>query len=140
MKFWLLLPIFLIGLVAPAESPVPVGPPVETVFSGPADLFEPVWEIMNQQHGRMSNGCVGCHIQPDDTGFGPWFGDTKEDVLATLETGIAPDGTMLNLVPVDMGRNGELANYLVNGIMPIGGQHWADDQIAILFDWLITYE
>jgi len=43
------------------------------------DLFEPVYATMTQESGGDSPGCRGCHIAPRPE-FGPWFGDTQEEV------------------------------------------------------------
>ncbi len=55
------------------------------------DLFDPVWATMTQQWGGDSPGCRGCHIAPRPT-WGPWFGDTEDDVLRYFLEG---DGTQL---------------------------------------------
>lgn len=104
----------------------------------PPDLFEPVWQIMNQ--APREGGCVGCHLRQQAAGFGPWFGPDKETVLNTLETGITPDGRTLFRIPVAGGSKGRLASYLRSGFMPRGGRRWVQEELDLLYEWLAIYK
>jgi hypothetical protein len=134
MKTRLLL-LTLVGIVLAGVNLfglTPVATPIR-----PLNPFDPVFAIMNRRPAQM--GCVGCHIGPSP-GLGPWFGPDKDTVLATLETGVTPDGEELSQIPVQGGRAGRLADFLREGVMPLGGQPWNDDQLAILDRWLMQYE
>lgn len=91
--------------------------------------FAAVFDIMTTDAGPASNGCRGCHVGPAEA-LGPWWGDTAEDVLATLEAGTLLIG----------GRMSFLAFRLENCEMPLGGLCWDDSQLEILRAWLILYE
>lgn len=139
MRVRLIAPALLVGLVTAHEMLVPAPAKPVQARTECGDPFDPVWDIMTQDRGSDSMGCRGCHIGPQP-GFGPWFGDTKEDVRATFETGINPDGDDLGVIPVDGGRDGQLGQFLHNNIMPLFGTYWGDDELALLDAWLITYE
>jgi hypothetical protein len=144
MKIGNVIPVVLPALVAflaialfdPAGGAArPPAPPI--VIQG--DLFDPVFAIMNDGRGPDSLGCRGCHIGPQP-GFGPWWGDDRDTVLATLESGVTPDGQVLDPPPLDGGRKGILGRFVHQGTMPLGGMQWDDDSLAILDKWLQTYE
>ena len=116
-------------------------------FSGAADaqddLFDPVWATMTQDHGGDSPGCRGCHIAPRPM-FGPWFGDTEEDVLGYF---LAGPGRVF----VAGCRESRLAQALglvegVPPVMPFGapddGRFWIDcpdeglTELTDLGNWL----
>jgi hypothetical protein len=111
------------------------------------DPFAAVWATMTQQQGGDRPGCRGCHIGPHPQ-FGPWFGDTEEDVLNYFLSG---DGMML----VSGGRDSTLASALglVDGVppymprfAPIDGRFWVDDpdqgltELTDLGNWLDTID
>src|SRR5262249_13945247 len=102
------------------------------------DLFEPVWQIMNQV--PPNGGCVGCHLRDSKIGQSPWFGPDKATVLRTLETGITPDGQSLSRIPVEGGSQGRLANFLSTGFMPRGGRRWTQEELDVLYQWLAHYK
>ncbi len=104
----------------------------------PPDLFEPVWQIMNQP--PADGGCVGCHLRAGPIGQGPWFGPDKATVLNTLVTGITPDGVTLDPIPVAGGSQGRLAEFLRSGRMPRGGRQWTKDELAVLYQWLALFK
>jgi len=129
--------ILFVMFVAAYTLIAPVAAPSRTLGCGP-DLFGPVWDIMNRIPENM--GCVGCHIA-DEPSFGPWFGFDRDSVYTTLVTGVDPNGDLVFDPPlVDGGRSGTLAINLHNGFMPLRGQPWGDQELAILDDWLITFE
>jgi hypothetical protein len=126
------LPVFVVPLFA---------------FAGAAhaqdDPFDPVWATMTQEHGGDSPGCRGCHIAPRPM-FGPWFGDTEEEVLSYFLEG---NGMVL----VAGCRESRLAQALglVEGYppsMPFGapedGRFWIDcpdqglTELTDLGNWL----
>jgi len=61
-------------------------------------------------------------------------------VFTTLTTGITPDGKPLSRIPVQGGTQGRFANCLSTGFMPRGGRHWDDDELNILYEWLLQYK
>jgi hypothetical protein len=146
MKFRaVILVLFLVtGVVSSYASSAPPSTfegvaPISPTPLGGGDLFDPVFAIMNKDASGYSPGCRGCHIGPGP-GIGPWFGDNKNDVLLSLETGVSPDGIAFADPPVERGRAGLLADYLHGGRMPRGGDRWNEKRLAILDEWLITYE
>jgi len=114
-----------------------VPPPTSGAFAQ-GQLFDPVYAVMDG--APLDMGCRGCHIAKQRTGFAPWWGNDRDTVLATLESGITPDGEVLDPPPVDGGRSGILGQYLHYGYMPLAGEAWTQDQLDILDAWLITYE
>lgn len=156
MKLRALLPILLTYLIAgvllgptpgptPAQTPRPVSSisvsgtvsPVTSPITPVPNPFDPVWEIMNRD--RQNKGCVNCHIAPDPR-IGFWFGADKESVLFTLLTGINPNGDVLDTIPVEGGRFSLLGQWLHQGVMPLGGQQWDENDLLILDRWLILFE
>jgi|SRR6516225_1454440 hypothetical protein len=129
--------ILFVALVAACPLLAPVAAPSRTFGPGP-DLFGPVWDVMNRMPNKM--GCVGCHIA-DRPAFGPWFGYDQDSVYTTLVTGVDPDGNVIfDPPPVDGGRSGTLGIFLHEGYMPLGGQRWGEKELALLDEWLITFE
>src|SRR5262245_30885624 len=99
--------------------------------------FDPVWAVMNR--APADNGCVGCHIAPQPVrGF--WFGETREEVLETLETGVNPNGDVLQIIPVEGGRMSLLGLWLHAGVMPRNGTRWGEADLLWLDSWLMLYE
>jgi hypothetical protein len=107
------------------------------------DPFDPVFATMTQPAGGDSPGCRGCHIGPAPA-FGPWFGDTQDDVLNYFMNG---DGMIL----VSQGRLSVLAGALglIDGFppyMPRDGRFWVDDpcqgltELTDLGNWLDTID
>lgn len=99
-------------------------------YETPADPFDAVFAIMTQDAGPGSPGCRGCHIGPQESPPAPWWGDTQQDVRASIEA----SGLVVG------GRMSYLAFRLEGGGMPLGGRQWSGDEISILNNWLITYE
>jgi len=110
------------------------------------DLFDPVWATMTQESGGSSPGCRGCHIAPQPS-FGPWFGDTREDVLSYFVNGPGSQ-----LVMGCRQSNLAAALGLIDGIppfmprdAPLDGRFWRDDPVAGLTEltdlgnWLDTF-
>ncbi len=92
--------------------------------------FDDVFAIMTQDHELDSPGCRGCHVGPDEAPPAPWWGDTQEDVLASIEA----SGLVIG------GRMSFLAYRLQQGEMPLFGRPWTPDELNILDTWLVTYE
>jgi hypothetical protein len=137
MRLSVVVSILFVILVAAYPLLAPVAAPSRTFGPGP-DLFGPVWDIMNRIPEKM--GCVGCHIA-DQPAFGPWFGCDRDSVYNTLVTGVNPDGDLVFDPPlVDGGRSGTLGTNLHDGFMPLLGQPWGEKELAILDEWLITFE
>lgn len=139
MKIRLALPFVLTGLVAAYPFLAPVAGPPQPIEAVPYDDFAPVFAIMNQQHDFQTMGCRGCHIG-EAPAVGPWWGNDQDTVLQTLETGVNPDGRMLDPIPVVDGRNGLLGFYLHRGIMPVQGALWTTRELFSLDLWLKKYE
>jgi hypothetical protein len=112
------------------------------------NLFDPVYATMTQERGGDSPGCRGCHIAPQPE-FGPWFGDTEEDVLNYFLN--TTQGRQL----VSGARQSRLARALglVDGIAPymprdapLDGRFWVDDpdqgltELTDLGNWLDTID
>jgi hypothetical protein len=110
--------------------------PLEVRAQG--DSFDAVWAVMFNP--RIQMGCGGCHINPA-RGQGSWWGFDRDSVLASLESGVSPDGLRFTSTPyVTGGRNGLLASVLTSGRMPQDGARWQADQLAALNTWLYQYE
>jgi hypothetical protein len=137
MRLSVVVSILLVGLVVAYPPLAPVVAPSRAFGRGP-DLFAPVWDIMNRPPEMM--GCVGCHIA-DRPARGPWFGNDQDSVYTSLVTGVNPDGNVIfDPPPVTGGRSGTLGVNLHEGFMPLGGQRWGETELAILDEWLITFE
>lgn len=139
MSVRITVPVLVVAIFVVFGMIIPTRATSRTVRTECENPFDPVWAIMTQDRGADSMGCRGCHIGPQPR-LRPWFGDTEEDVLATLETGISPDGTNVGFVPVEGGRFGSLGSVLHSCFMPFNGTCWGDDELALLDAWLINYE
>ena len=94
--------------------------------------FDAVFAIMTQPRGPDSTGCRGCHLTEDPAdAIGPYFGNTQCEVEYTLIT--FGDGEL-----IIGGRQSVLAEFLREGLMPLGGTPWSDDQLEALYLWLDT--
>src|SRR5262245_11973501 len=87
--------------------------------------FDAVFAIMTQDAGPDSPGCRGCHVGPQESPPAPWWGDTQQDVLASIEA----SGLVIG------GRMSYLGYRLQQGEMPLGGRPWNSDEIDILNSW-----
>ena len=103
---------------------------VGTTARAQENPFDAVFAIMTQQRGRDSQGCRGCHIVEDPSmAIGPYFGNTQDEVENTLIT--YGDGIL-----IEGGRDSELAIFLREGFMPLGGTQWCDAELELLYAWL----
>jgi len=112
------------------------------------NLFDPIWATMTQQEGGDSPGCRGCHIaaQPE---FGPWFGDTEEDVLNyflnTAQGRHYVSGGRQSILARALGLVDGVYPYMPRGA-PIDGRFWVDDpdqgltELTDLGNWLDTID
>ena len=122
-----------------------VGAPVSAQCDNP---FDPVWATMTQDAGGDSPGCRGCHVGPQPA-FGPWFGDTEDDVLNFFLTSSRGRAMVMG------GRTSRIAEALglVDGVSPymprdapLDGRFWVDDpdqglsELTDLGNWLDTID
>lgn len=97
-------------------------------FAEPTDPFDPVWNTMTQVEGGDSPGCRGCHIAPEP-GFGPWFGDTRDDVLAYFISGPGASlvaGCRQSLLAASLGLVDGQPPFMPRDA-PFDGRFWVDD-------------
>jgi|SRR6516225_7891148 len=144
MKFRWVVPLLLVAIAQAGSYLLSAPPstfdspaPVDATPIGRSHAFDPVFAIMTQPRG--DTGCRGCHIGSERT-VGPWWGDDEDTVLQSLETGMSPDGQETFPPPVSGGRMGILGSFLHNGIMPLGGTPWDQDQLTVLDKFLRIYE
>jgi len=93
----------------------------------PGSAFDAVWALMNRPH--TMGGCQGCHVGPAPVGTIPYYGDTSDNVLATLKVrGLLAEG-----------RLGRLAVRVSKGEMP-PSRPWAAADIDTLMQWLRGFD